>query len=145
MVEIACESGVYVLKHDVVNRKPDRRVRRYWSSLETWKKGTLVRLIKREGYKPRITAIDMSGDLLCEDHNKSQWEPLINALENPPKTVKAMLAVLEHEGYSHVSLADIISALLSRGLIVYNVLLNEGRELGEMESDEYNRRCGYEV
>lgn len=140
-LEFCCNEGVFVLKHDVVNRKPDRRYKRQFDAAETWKAGLLiaVRTYLDDERVPVLRACPgqgVGGDIICHRENKGQWEPLLNALDNPPQNIKTLFAVLDFEGLGWLEPTDILAALLKDQ--EYHKMLRAARDLGQMYDDDFS-------
>jgi hypothetical protein len=138
------EEGIYIIKHDVVNRDSDKRVKRQFDSVQIWKKGWLVkvRLYEHDEYQcPSIeicSGFSVSGNLGCHRENKDTWEPLLNALENPTKSIPALLATMELEGIDWIEPKDILAKLMDLGTVSYEGLLMMVRDMGKQDENVFN-------
>jgi hypothetical protein len=141
------EDGVYALKHDVVNRKPDRRFKRQFDAAETWKAGTLIQVrlnLEDEFRLPILRCLwapypGMSGDLACGSDNKAQWEPLLNAMDNPPQNICTLMAVLEADGIGWIESKELLAMLMFTNKVDYKELLALAKQMSELEEGEYSR------
>jgi hypothetical protein len=142
-----CEEGVYVLKHDVVNRKSDRRYKGHFECAETWKAGTLIQVklnLDEEFHLPILRCLwspyptKLRGDLVCGVENKGQWEPLLNALDNPPENIRTLLASLEAEGIGFIEPMELLAFLLFIRQVTYGELMAFARNMAAMEEDQFN-------
>lgn len=136
------EDGVYQLRHDVVNRAGDKRHKRTFDAAPTWKEGLLVEVKNHfdDITLPRIKACngqDLIGEVVCRAEERDTWEPLLNALDNPPQTVRAVMAVLDSEHLGFLELSDILAYLLDQKIVNYYEVLRAGRELGVVPDDKF--------
>jgi hypothetical protein len=140
-----CEEGVFALKRDVVNLKPDRRYKGHFECAETWKAGTLiqVKLNLDTEQLPLLRCLwspyphKMRGDLWCGRDNKPQWEPLLNALDNPPQNIRTVLAMLESEGIGWIEPMELLAFLMLKGTVTFNDLLTDARKLASLDEVTY--------
>lgn len=141
------ENGVYTLKHDVVNRKPDRRYKRQFDAAETWKAGTLIQVrlnLEEEFHLPVLRCLwapypGLVGDLACGADNKAQWEPLLNAMDNPPQHIGTLLAMLEADGIGWIEPKELLAMLMFTNKVRYQELLALAKQMSEMDEDEFRK------
>lgn len=138
------EEGVYSLKHDVVNRHPDRRYKGVFDCAETWKAGTLIQVklnLDEPAQLPLLRCLwspaerGLRGDLACFKDNKPQWEPLLNAMGNAPQNIRTVLATLEAEGIGFIEPLELLAFLMLAGKTDYKELLGAARMMAAMDDD----------
>lgn len=146
-LQFLIEEGVYVLKRDVKNQKPDRRYLRTFDAAETWIAGTLIQVrlnLDQDCYCPVLRCLwspqpRLVGDLVCQKVNKAQWEPLLDAMDNPPQTVGTLLAMLEAEGIGWIEANELLAMLVVTHKTSYQELLGFARLLAAMEDTQFRR------